>query len=155
MMHWGAERFAEWWDAHQRYRRTRSFGVLFSLAGFWWERLPLPRRQALLAEVGADAAQAPIAWRALELAGEPKERAQRRAQLAELVEATTRPPPGAVVLRGRVWWDSRAHCYAVAFEPPARVVGSIQGDKSARGPPAGGDKSPAVATGPPPARAAR
>ncbi len=29
MIDWPPERFLEWWEAHRRYRRTRSYGCLF------------------------------------------------------------------------------------------------------------------------------
>lgn len=31
MLEWTAEEFLEWWGAHQRFRRTRSYGLLFGL----------------------------------------------------------------------------------------------------------------------------
>lgn len=141
LIDWGADAFAEWWDAHKRFRRTRSYGVLFSLAGFWWRRLKVERRAELLRQVGGDPGEAHEQWRALSVRGE------QRSQLAELVERRER---GKVptICRGRLWWDARAKAYAVAFDQaPRAVVGLIQGDKSARGPPPQDDKSAAFASG--------
>ena len=32
MIDWPPERFVEWWEAHRRFRRTRSYGCLFGEA---------------------------------------------------------------------------------------------------------------------------
>lgn len=143
MIEWGAEAFGEWWDAHKRFRRTRSHGVLFSLAGFWWQRSKPERRAELLRQVGADPAEARSDWRALSVRGE------QRAELAELVEDRDRGKVAAIP-RGSLWWDARAKAYAVAFDPPRGAVDLIQGDKSPRAPPRLADKSAGIVSSDPP-----
>lgn len=51
LIDWPAERFAEWWHGHQRFRRTRSYGVIFG-----------KQRAALIAE-DEELPRTPVTWR--------------------------------------------------------------------------------------------
>lgn len=45
MTQWPAERWIEWWDAQQKFRRVRSYGCLYALHGKTWDAMTQPRRK--------------------------------------------------------------------------------------------------------------
>lgn len=173
MIDWGPERFAEWWEAHRAYRRTRSHGVLLSMFGAWWGAIGAPRRAELLRQAHMDPVKAPLPWAALQQAEREALRAEiaagpttarlldrvarsrrllqrQRSKLAALVEREAHGDHlGPVTWRGRVRWDRGA--YMVTLMPPRGVVDLIQGDNCpSRGPPQTDKSAAFVSSRPPP-----
>jgi hypothetical protein len=68
MLEWTAEEWLEWWDAHQRFRRTRSYGALYGIkepepesmegfvgaGSFWHKGTRIVRRIHLLDSIPGD-----------------------------------------------------------------------------------------------------
>lgn len=47
MTQWPAERWIEWWDAQQKFRRVRSYGCLYALHGKTWDAMTQPSRKQI------------------------------------------------------------------------------------------------------------
>ena len=112
MIEWPAERFLEWWEAGLRFRRTRSYGCLLSIAALYWRMMPRDQRERLLESIVSDKALAGTVWRKL-----PK---ATRAELEDLV-LPAEEPIGDVVWVGRVAWCVRARAYKV-FRPSVDLI---------------------------------
>lgn len=70
MIEWPSARWAEWWRAQQRFRRTRSYGCLYALDETRWKDLPIRgtglSRREVCGQAGVSSEAVGTKWRELD-----------------------------------------------------------------------------------------
>ena len=113
MCEWPYQRFCEWWDAQQGFRRVRSYGLLYAAHGKRWDRMT-PKERLITctdAELSATVRQAIIrcTWKEIYQDRRKKERERVKAKLRHSMVHGEKLDPHSIRWLGSLSYDGLAY----------------------------------------------
>ncbi|MDH5354839.1 MAG: hypothetical protein OEY09_10390 [Gammaproteobacteria bacterium] len=143
MIEWPYQRFIEWWDAQQKFRRVRSYGLLYAAHGKRWDRMTPKERlitctdAELSAKVRQDIIKSP--WKEIYQDRPKKEREKIKVKLRHSMVHGEKLDPHSIRWLGSLNYDGRAYRVDLIpgdnFSARQGQKGQLFNDRGSTGPP--------------------